>query len=151
MKGKKTMKSSILFSLVCSMLLSGCISTELVDVDKKSASKCGITITKFEDNPIFAYITYDYSQIKDFDVSKISVSLKSNNSLYVPPMNPVDPYSINYNNNIEWVYGKLQESDSVPTSLKWKMKPVTVLRNEPGFIKILAIDDIGTYVVSYNN
>ena len=144
--------TKIIVSMLSALCLIGCVSTDLVSVDKKSAKATGIEITSFEDNPFFAHIHYDFSKIQNFDEKKVSVYLSRSSSLY-PPSN----FEAEYINRVlaeddaNWRLMSLSSFANALPEFRLKKKDVTILHREPGYIKILAIDDIGKYVVTYNN
>lgn len=147
------MKSTkFIVPILSAVALAGCISTDLVAVDKNTAKATGIEITSFEENPFFAHVKYDFSKIKDFDESKVSVYLAHTSTTI-----PSDGFGGNSNlmvwadGNNSWAIMAMSSYANALPAFHWKKKDVTILHREPGYIKILAIDDIGTYVVTYNN
>lgn len=73
---------SIIFAFFITLLM-GCsffssTTTGLTAVDTDYAEKSGIVVTNFTDNPFFAHIYYDCSNIKDFNPSNIEVVLTYN-------------------------------------------------------------------------
>ena len=134
-----------------SLGFSGCVSTELLEVDKYTARKSGIPITYFEDNPIYAHIMYDYSKIPNFDKSKVKVYLRR--SLKKFPPSTFEAHYItrmSVEGNPEWTRLTIPSYANALPKFFRKKKKVIVLKHKPGYMKILAIDDIGTYVIYYD-
>lgn len=132
-------------------LVSGCLSTNtgLVAVDTDIAKENGIEITRFEDNPFFAHIYYDYKDIEDFDVSKLKVTLK------YTPVETTTPDLLDYfsyfSDNTGWLRMETYSYSGAPAKWHWTERPAEIVSSEPGHLKILAIDDIGSYAITYND
>ena len=134
----------------CLTFLSGCFSTDLVAVDKFTARKQGIPIMSFDDNPFFAYIRYDASKIPNFDESKVKVYLRRSYKDFPPSsFEALFITRMSVEGNPEWTRLTLPSYANALPAFYRKKKDVTILHREPGYLKILAIDDIGTYVVTY--
>ena len=75
-------KISFMLSFCAIVNLVGCAwlpkNTGCVEVDYNACKANGIIVTNFVDNPIFAYIYYDYSSIDNFNVSNLVVTLTYN-------------------------------------------------------------------------
>lgn len=134
-------------SIVALMLLlsAGCHSpnTGVVFVDRNLAKDNGIIITSFTDNPFYAYIEYDYSAIKDFDESKVDVTL----------VNTLLPYAMwqQCDGMATMFYAQMDISmlDNMLPSTSWGSRKADISERRPGYLKIFALDDIGIYQITY--
>ena len=134
---------------IAALALSGCKSstTGMVLVDREAAEASNLEITDFHDNPFYAYVEYDYKRIKDFDPKKLKVTLEKN----VYP--DVDWYDIArmYRTDTEPVYFMMKAAslEGHPKEHA-SARAAHIVENKPGYLKILSLDDIGTYVISYD-
>ena len=127
------------------LLAAGCYSpnTGCVYVDMNLAKDNGIEITSFTDNPFYAYIEYDYSSIKDFDESKVDVTL----------VNTLLPYALWQECNGIWPHFYEQMDitmlgNMIPNT-SWGSRKADISERRPGYIKIFALDDLGVYQITY--
>ena len=138
-----------ILALAACALAGGCTSTGMVSVDRNAAQWSGLEITEFTDNPIFAYIHYDYSEIEDFDEKNVKVRLD-----YIEPEDKFDAINL-YNEVLEiidpiWREMKLASCDHGTKWIHWVERDATIVSRKPGYLKILALDDIGRYTVVYD-
>lgn len=123
----------------------GCTSpnTGVVFVDRNLAKDNGIVITSFTDNPFYAYIEYDYSAIKDFDESKVDVTL----------VNTLLPYAMwqQCDGMATMFYAQMDISmlANMLPSTSWGSRKADISERRPGYLKIFALDDIGIYQITY--
>ena len=140
-----------IFGICAIGIMSGCAcfeNTGLTDIDMSAAKESGINIIDFKDDPIFAYIDYDYANVDNFDPSKLSVVLKHN--IKAPDLVDYAHHDFRSVEGIEWT--KMCKSGIDGEQIIYAPdKPVTVVDNSPGHMKILSMDDIGTYVLTYKN
>ena len=127
-----------------------CTHTGVVGIDRTAASNSGLEITEFTDNPIYAHVHYSYRNIKDFDESKIRVRL-----CYTPMIDyfrEMEQYENEdpLEHNIDWQLMLMASYNFIPLSKHWFIRDADIVERRPGYIKILALDDIGRYEVVYD-
>ena len=130
--------------LAMPLLCVGCLApnTGFVRVDKNTAQDAGIIVLNFTDNPIFANIYYTPMK-ENFDPQKLNITLKR------AILSTSDDFFDFYNFN--WQMMEFNSSKWQPQKFQRLYRDAIVVRHEPGHIKLLSIDDIGTYEFSYKD
>ena len=139
-----------IITLIGCVLTGGCTSTGMVSIDRNAARWSGLEITEFTDNPVFAYVHYDYSEIEDFDEQKVKVRL-----YYIEPEDmfaAIKPYNIKSEvSDPIWDKMLFAGYNHGPKWKHWVERDATIISRKPGYLKILALDDIGRYIVVYDD
>lgn len=137
-------------ALIAGAFAGCCTHTGVVGIDRKTASESGLEITEFTDNPIYAHIHYSYRNIKDFDEKNVKVRL-----CYTPMIDyfremaqyeKEDPMA----HNMDWQLMLMASYNFIPLSKHWFIRNADIVERRPGYLKILALDDIGRYEVVYD-
>lgn len=136
-------------ALSAPLLFAGChtYTTGVVSVDRSSAAIKGIEVTSFYDNPFFAHILYDYSAVENFDPSKLKVHLVHDpTAIDNDWLEDFDYDSLE--DNHAWFMMTAASSASLP---RWYKREAKIVSHDPGHLTIFSMDDIGTYVLSYED
>lgn len=140
---------------VCLAFLAGCATnTGLVFVDKTSFDRYGLSVTNFVDNQLYAHIYYDYSNVKDFDPSKIDVTLMHNVVLpeteeALGDIQDSPDLWYSYPNAMNLAHMGMCTVDGIRITSLPDRKAI-IKESLPGKLTILSFDDIGTYRITYN-
>lgn len=144
----KKLLSSILIG--GAMFIVGCKTTEQCFVDFEECRKYGIVVTNFVNNPIVATIKYDYSSIKDFNVSNLEVKLMH----IIVPLELMNDPDADLSMYTKWqvkMQRYMNESftiDNIPLT-DIPNRDALIKESVPGMLKIYCFDDFGVYQIKY--